>query len=161
MAKEVIKKPVITIDGVNLTNRISQVTIDLPDDEVDVTSFGSDYKETEQGMKYATISLDVFQDFAESMVDATLWPLKANSEKFITNIRPKEGEAAKTNPVFLMAGKLFNYNPLSASVGEASTTSPTIKNVTQYGVLRAEKKGTAEEAGSEEKHKKDLEDAIA
>jgi len=160
MAKEVIKKPLITINGVDLTNKISQVTLDMPDDEVDITSFGTDFKETEMGMRDAAISLDMFQDFAAGAVDATLWPLKNESTKFIVKVQPKEGEPSATNPAFVMGGKLFNYNPLSSSVGEASTTSPTIKNVTKYGIQRSIKKGTVGEAGSYEDQKKKIEEAF-
>jgi len=154
MAKEVLKKPVITIDGTDLTNRISQVTIDLPDDEVDVTAFGSDFKETEMGMRDASMGFNVFQDFSASMVDATLWPLKNESKKFITSVQARQGEVSATNPVYVMAGKLFNYNPLSGSVGEASTTEPTIKNITDLGVIRCTSALEVEEAEEE------LEEAI-
>src|SRR4051812_18831953 len=98
MAKEVIKKPVIEINGVNLTNKISQVTLDMPDDEVDISSFGTDFKEVELGLRDASVSLDVFQDFAVGAVDATLWPLKNESKKFIVRVSPKEGEPSETNP---------------------------------------------------------------
>jgi hypothetical protein len=65
-----------------------------------------------------------------------LWPIKATSKKFIIKVQPKEGEISATNPCYVMGAKLFNYNPLSASVGEASTTEPTAKNITNLGVLR-------------------------
>lgn len=149
MAKFVIKKPVITIDGTDLTKRISQVTIDLPDDEVDVTAFGTDYKETEAGLKDASISLTMFQDFAASSTDAVLWPLKNESKKFLVKVATAEGEPSATQPVYLMAGKLFNYNPLAGGVGEASTTEPTIKNITNLGVKRCKSKAEVEAVETE------------
>lgn len=136
MSKEVLKKPVITVDGTNLTNRISQVDIDMPDDEVDVTAFGGDFKETEQGLKDASIAFTAFQDFALASVDAVLWPLKNESKKFITKVQVRTGEISATNPCYVMGGKLFGYKPLSGSVGEASTTDPTAKNITQKGIVR-------------------------
>lgn len=136
MAKEVLKKPVITIDGTNLTNRINQVELDLPDDEVDVTAFGTDYKETEKGLSDASIALTAFQDFAAASVDAVLWPLKNESKKFIVKVQARAGEISTTNPCYVMGGKLFGYKPLAGSVGEASTTDPTIKNQTNLGVVR-------------------------
>jgi hypothetical protein len=144
--KFVLKKPVITIDGTNLTKRISQLNIDLPDDEVDMTTFGSDYKATEMGMRDASMGLNVFQDFGAAQVDAVLWPLKNESKKFITKAQPFEGEVSAENPCYVMGGKLFNYNPISGSVGEASTTEPTIKNVTNEGVKRCISKAEVEAA---------------
>lgn len=135
MGKEILKKPVITIDGTNLTTRISQLTIDQPDDEVDVTAFGSEFKQTETGMRDASMTFNAFQDFAAAMVHAVFSNLKTTNKKFITKVQAREGEVSATNPVFVMGGKLFNYNPLSGGVGEASTTEPTIKNMTQLGIV--------------------------
>lgn len=136
MAKFVLKKPVITVDGTNFTKRISQVTIDLPDDEVDMTTFGSEFKQTEMGLRDGSIALNFFQDFAAASVDATLWPIKKTSKKFIVKVQPEEGEPSATNPCFVMGGKLFNYSPLSGSAGQASNTEPTIKNTTDLGMER-------------------------
>lgn len=146
MAKFVLKKPVITIDGTNLTKRISQLGIDMPDDEVDMTTFGSDYKQTEMGLRDASMTFSVFQDFAVASVDAILWPLKKESKKFITKVQAVEGEITATNPCYVMGGKLFNYTPLSGSTGEASTTEPTIKNVTDLGIERCESAAKVVEA---------------
>lgn len=146
MGKFVLKKPVITIDGTDLTKRISAVTIDMPDDEVDVTAFGSDYKETEMGMRDASIALTMFQDFAASSVDAVLWPLKKESKKFLIKVATAEGEPATDKPVYLMAGKLFGYSPLAGGVGDASSTEPTIKNITNLGIERCKSKAEVEAA---------------
>lgn len=144
MAKFVLKKPTITIDGTDLTKRISQLGIDMPDDEVDMTTFGSEFKQTEMGMRDASMSFNVFQDFAAASVDAVLWPLKKESKKFVTTVQAETGEPSATNPCYVMGGKLFNYNPLSGSVGEASTTEPTIKNITDLGIERCVSKAEKE-----------------
>jgi hypothetical protein len=136
MSKEILKKPVITIDGTNLTGRISQLDIDQPDDEVDVTTFGSDFKQTETGLRDGAMTFSIFQDFAAAQVDAVLSVIKATSKKFITKVQARSGEISATNPCYVMGGKLFNYKPLSGAVGAASTTEPTIKNVTQTGIAR-------------------------
>jgi hypothetical protein len=136
MPKEILKKPVITVDGTNLTGRISQLDIDQPDDEVDVTTFGSDFKQTETGMRDAAMTFSIFQDFAAANVDAVLSVIKATNKKFITKVQAHAGEISATNPCYVMGGKLFNYKPLSGAVGTASTTEPTIKNITQTGVAR-------------------------
>lgn len=144
MAKFVLKKPVITIDGTNLTKRINQVDVDMPDDEVDMSTFGSDYKETEMGLRDAAIGLGAFQDFAAASVDAVLWPLKNESKKFIITVQAQEGEPSATNPCYVMGGKLYNYKPISGSVGEASTTDPTVKNSTNLGIERCTSKAEKE-----------------
>lgn len=144
--KFVLKDPVITIDGTDLTNRISQIDVDMADDEVDVTAFGSGFKETEQGLSDASIGLTAFQDFAAASVDAVLWPLKSESKKFIATAQAKPGEPSATNPCYVGGFKLFGYKPLSGSVGEASTTDPSLKNVTQQGIVRCKSKAEVEAA---------------
>ena len=153
--KYVIKNPSISIDGTDLTKRISSLTIETTDDEVDLSSFGSGYKETGKGLADASMGFTVFHDFAESQVHATLWPLKNNDEKFIVIVKPEAGEASAENPAFMMAGELFGYNPFGGAVGEASQTEPSIKNASDLGLLVAEKKE------DEETYKTELEAAIA
>lgn len=155
MAKFVIKKPVITVDGSDLTNRISQVTVDMPDDEVDMTTFGSDFKETDVGMSDASMALNFYQDYAKTTgVDVVLWPLKKESKKFIVAVQPFEGEPSEENPCYVMGAKMFGYTPLSGSVGEASNTEPTFKNQTQLGIERvAPAEGDKEEKGKKAREK--------
>jgi hypothetical protein len=135
MGKEILKKPVITIDGTNLTGRISQLSIEQPDDEVDTTTFGSEFKQTDSGMRDASMGFTAFQDFAAAQVNAVFSNLKNTNKKFIVKVQVRSGEVSASNPVFLMGGKLFNYTPLSGSVGEASQTEPAIKNQTQLGIV--------------------------
>jgi hypothetical protein len=146
MAKKVIKHPLISINGVDLTNRITQITIDTSTDEVDSTTFDSDYKQTEAGMMDASVNIDTVQDYAKGSVDATLWPLAQEGKAFLVKILPEKGtgEPSEDNPCYQMAGKLFSYSPLSASPGELSTSSPSIKNVTNLGIQRALKKEEVE-----------------
>lgn len=147
MGKEILKDPVITIDGTDLTNRISQVDIDMSDDEVDVTTFGpGGFKETEKGLSDASIGLNAFQDFALASVDAVLWPLKSESKKFVAKVQAHKGEPSATNPCYVIGAKLFGYKPLSGSVGEASTTDPSLKNQTQKGIVRCKSKAEVEAA---------------
>lgn len=132
--KHVLKKPIIEIDGTDLTKRASQVNVDMPDDEVDTTSFGGDWKETERGMSDASMVFNFFQDYDASMTDAVLWPLKKEGEKFIAYVQALEGEPSATNPGYVMGGKLFGYSPIAGTVGEANTTETTVKNTTDLGV---------------------------
>lgn len=149
MSKIVLKNPQMIIDGTDLTTRISSITMDLADDEVDASTFGSTWKETAQGMSDASMGMTFTQDFALTMVDATLWPIKNTAKKVLVVVAPEKLAVAKTptetNPAFLMGAQLYGYSPLSGGVGELSTTDPTFKNCTQYGILRAISKAKYEE----------------
>jgi hypothetical protein len=136
MAKFVLKNPVVTVNGVDLSNHISQATIETSFDEVDVTSFGSTYKEILQGVGDATITLSLFQDFAAGSVDATLWPLSQSGSSFPVTVKPTNAAVGATNPRFDMTGVLLNYNPVDGSMGDASSTEVTIRNASSTGLTR-------------------------
>lgn len=136
MGKIILKKPVIIIDGTNLTKRARSLTVDMPDDEVDLSTFGSQYKETGRGLSDASIVIDFLQDFAASMVDATLWPLKESDEPFQMAVKAFEAEVSATNPQYAMMAQLFNYSPLGGGVGEAVSTEVTFKNASDEGVTK-------------------------
>lgn len=136
MAKFVLKNCFISVDGVNLSDHCSSVTIETKFDETDVTAFGSTYREIIQGLGDATVTLAVFQDFAAGSVDATLWPLSQSGATFQVIVRPTSAAVSATNPQYTMTGALFTYNPLAGSIGDASTTDVTIRNSSATGLVR-------------------------
>jgi hypothetical protein len=137
MAKFVLKNAVVTVNSVDLSDHISQVTVETNHDEVDVTSFGSTYREILQGMGDATITLSFFQDFAAAKVDATLWPLADAGTTFPVVVKPTSASVSSTNPSYSMTGIILNYNPIDGAVGDASTTEVTIRNASSTGLTRA------------------------
>jgi hypothetical protein len=136
MAKQVLKDAFIKIDGVTLSDNVSSVTLEDSADEVEFTGFGADYREYGQGLKTASITLEVFQDFAAGEVDATLEPLYRTGGTFSVEVRPTSSTVSATNPKYTMTGRLFSYSPLQGAVGDANTTSVTINNAGTAGLVR-------------------------
>lgn len=137
MAKVVLKDARIEVNGVNMSQWVSEVSIETSRDEVDVTAFGAVNKEILAGLGDATITMTVFQDFAAAAVDATLWPLASANTPFTVKVRPTSGAISATNPEYSMSALLFDYAPLAGAVGEASSTEVTFRNATQAGLTRA------------------------
>ncbi len=137
MAKLSLKNPVITVNAVDLSDHFSEVSIETSRDEVDVTSFGATHKEMVAGLGDATITGTVFQDYAATKVDATLWPLSTSDTPFNVTIKPTSAATSATNPLYTMSCLLYSYNPVSGSVGEAATTPITFRNASQAGLTRA------------------------
>lgn len=136
MAKFVLKTPVVTVNGVDVSDHVSSATIETSRDEVDVTAFGAANKEMLAGLGDASITLSFFQDFAAGEVDATLWPLSTSDTPFTVAVKPTNGAISATNPEFQLSCLMFNYSPIAGSVGEASTTEVTFRNVSQTGLVR-------------------------
>jgi hypothetical protein len=136
MAKQVLKDAYIKIDSTVLSDHVSSVTLEDSADEVEFTSFGANYREYGQGLKTASITLEIFQDFAAASVDAVMEPLYNSGGTFTVEVRPTSSSVSATNPKYTMTGRLFSYSPLQGAVGDANTTSVTINNAGTAGLVR-------------------------
>lgn len=128
MGKLILKKASIKVDGTDLSKRATQVAIETPTDEVDLSCFQGEYKDTGQGLKDASIQVTFIQDLEAGMVDDVLWPLSQSGEAFNVEVQATNAAKSATNPLWKMSCRLFNYSPISGSVGQASTTQVTFKN---------------------------------
>ena len=136
MAKIVLKEAYIKVDSTVLSDHVASVTLEDTADEVEFTSFGANYREYGQGLKTASITLEVFQDFASGSVDAVMEPLYNSGGTFTVEVRPTSSAPSATNPKYTMVGRLFSYSPLQGAVGDANTTSVTINNAGTAGLVR-------------------------
>ena len=129
MAKFVLKHPLLDIDGTQLEDHASSLEITSEYDEVEFTSFCSDFKEYGQGLGDVTWTIEFYQDFAAAEVDAVLWPLSQSGGTFRVAASGGSEAVSATNPMFEMNGaRIFSYSPLAGAVGEASTTSVVLRN---------------------------------
>lgn len=137
MAHFVLKDAVVTVDGVNLSDHVSEVSIETERDEVDVTAMGANNKVFVAGLGDATITATMFQDFAAAEVDATLWPLSSSNTPFVVSVKATSGATSPTNPLYSMTSLMYGYSPLDGSIGDASSTEVTFRNASQAGLTRA------------------------
>jgi hypothetical protein len=135
VAKVVLLDARVTVNGVNLSDHCSSVTVETNKDEVDVTSFGASFKQILAGIGDATITLNVFQDFAGGSVHATIWPLYTAGTSFVVTVRPTSAAESATNPTMTMTGVILAYNPLAGDMGSASVTEIPIRNTGATGVV--------------------------
>jgi len=136
MAKYIIKDPVVTINGVDLSDHARSATINFAADDVDLTAFGATMKEHGKGLGDGSMSVEFFQDFASGEVDATLWPLATGTSTFAMSIKPATGAISATNPEFQMTAHLLEYSPMDGEVGAASQTTVSFVNAAQAGIVR-------------------------
>lgn len=128
MAKQVLTNCYVAVNGVNLSDHCDKVTIEDNREPVDVTAFGATNKEKAKGVGDGKMTLDFFQDFAAASIHQTLSPLIASDSAVAVEVRPVNAARSATNPAALMQGKLFNYNFLDGSMGEASKISAEFEN---------------------------------
>jgi len=127
--KFVMEDCTVIVDGSDLSDRASSLSFDLPDDEIDQTTFkGGGYREFNKGLRDATFNVDFYNDFDADKTDAVLWPLKLQSETFKVYAYAFDEAVSATNPAYGMNARLFNYSPINGSVGESSTTTVAFRN---------------------------------
>lgn len=141
IAKFVLKDAVLTVGGVDLSDRASSVTVETTTDEIDVTSFtAASYREFTDGFKDATITATFFQDFAAGETDAILWPLGPGNTAgttFAVSVKATSAATSSTNPIFtLPAAKMYGYSPIAGGVGDAASTDVSFRNAGTAGLTR-------------------------
>jgi hypothetical protein len=121
MATIVLTDASITINSVDLSDRITKVTIHAEVEEQDNTAFGSTWRTRQGGLKDGSVDLEFNQDYAASEVDATIWPLLGTTVPVV--IKPTSGVVSATNPSYTMSVLVREYSPLDGSVGDLNKTS--------------------------------------
>lgn len=125
----------IVVNGTELSRDANQVNMDLPDDEVDTTTFkGGKYRKFEKGLSDSTITVTFFNSYEAQGTDETLWPLKLSNDPFKMYIQPFDGVPSADNPAYGLNALLYNYSPISGSVGEASNTDVNFRNAASTGI---------------------------
>lgn len=137
MAKHVLKDAVFTVDSTDLSDHTSSVTVEDSADEVEFTAFGAGgYREFGQGLKDATITASVFNDYDASQVDAILAPLYASGGTFDVTVKADSATTSGSNPIWTLKSRLYSYSPVAGGVGAANTTDISFRNAGTAGLVR-------------------------
>jgi hypothetical protein len=136
MAKFVLRDGYIQVNGVDLSDHCSSVTVESTAEEIDLTAFTTaGYREFGQGFKDATVTATFFQDYAAASVHATLQPLYDAGGTFALHVKPTQSTTTSTNPrISLGTARMFGYTPLAGGVGEASTMDVSFRNAGTAGL---------------------------
>lgn len=137
MATLVLKDASVVVNSVNISDHCSEVQIETERDEVDFTAMGATNKVTKAGLGDATITCTVFSDYAAGSIDATMFPLSTSDTPFTVVVKPTSAAVSTSNPSYTMSALLFNYSPISGSIGDAASTDLTFRNAAQAGLTRA------------------------
>lgn len=131
----ILKDAYVAINGTAISQYCSAATLEAPFDEVDVTTFGGNYRQFAQGLGDATITLTTFPDTTQ-VLNGIFWPLSQSGGTFSVEIRETSASVGTANPKYTMTGALFNYNPTGGAVGDAVSTDIPIRNAGTAGLVR-------------------------
>lgn len=128
MSQTILLDCYIVVNGTNLSNHVSQVTVSRTKKAVDVTAFGTGGNDTAAaGLSSDEFDVQFQQDFAAASVNAVLGPLYTNNTNFTVEVRPTSAAVSTTNPKYTGTCQLFDYTPLDGKVGDLSGTKVKFK----------------------------------
>ena len=123
MARIVLTDAKITVNGVNLSNYCTSVTLNTTTDVVETTAFSSTAAKTRiAGLQDNSVTLEFAQDYGTSLVEATIYPLVGNTTT--VTVSPTSTTSA-TSPSYSFTALCSEWQPLSGGVGELATASVT------------------------------------
>ena len=122
MAKIVITNPVVTLAGGTVSANVSQCTIAMEADDVEVTNFASGgFRERIGGLRSGTVSFDFHNDFAAGAIDSQIFPLIGGTAAI--TVRPGGTAAVGTaNPEYRFTALVTEYS-VEGAVGDLATFS--------------------------------------
>ena len=121
MAVLVFNNAKVTINAVNLSDHILQVTLRSTGDVVDTSAMGATAKSRAAGLLDNSVTLEFQQDFATSSVEATLYPLIGTVVTAI--VQPVNAAVGATNPTYTFSILISEWAPIDGSLGELLTAS--------------------------------------
>lgn len=119
MAKLVFNNPKITINSVDLTDRIAQVSLNMSFAEVDTTSFGNTAVTRVAGLGDHSFSASFHQDFSSTEVEQTIYPLSGTTTE--VTIKPVNVTTATDNPLYTFTVLVSEWAPVAGAVGDLLT----------------------------------------
>lgn len=126
MALLVLKNAFVSVNSVDLSDHVKQVTLKNAAESLDNTAMSATYKSKQAGLKEWSVEVEFYQDFAAAKVDATLNGL-LGAAAFPIEVRPDAGAASTTNPKYTGNVVLLDYEPFGGSVGDLVTTKVTFE----------------------------------
>ena len=116
---------VLTVNAVDLSTLVSNVTINRSFDELEVTALGDSGHRMTKGLEASSITIDFFNDPESSKTLQTLNSSSVWGNNVTVTYKQFSGAVAATNPLYTMTCLINNTTPVNGAVGDLSTQSVT------------------------------------
>lgn len=124
MAVKVLTNALVTINAVDLSTKSNSVTLNYEIDSIEVTAFGGAGHKFTGGLQNNSVEIEMLQDFAASLTEATVFPLVGTQTTLI--LRADAGAVSVTNPTYTLTDcYLAAHTPIAGGVGELMMSSLT------------------------------------
>jgi hypothetical protein len=119
---------VLKVNTVDLSNRVESMTLALAKDDLDLTAMGDGGHQHVGTLENSKLTVNFWQDFAASEVDATLLPIFQAGTAVACKMAYNGTTISSSNPVYTFNAVLTDYQPIGGKVGDA-LQSPTAFSV--------------------------------
>jgi hypothetical protein len=127
MASVYLSNPVVTINGVNLTDQCTSATVNYVYEQLETTAFGDSARKyggaAITSLQNNSIEVELYQSYAATETETTIFGLVGIQTTIV--IKASDTTVSATNPSYTMTGYLESHTPINASLGELSTVSLT------------------------------------
>lgn len=119
----------VTVNAVDLSNKVRSVVLTYEVEAVDATVMGGN-RVSIGGIQNNQVEITFGQDFAATNVEATVYPLVGTTTTIV--VKPTSAAVSATNPSYTLTGAyLANHTPINAGeVGALGETSLTFQGGT-------------------------------
>ncbi len=121
---EVIKDPFLSINGVDLSDQVSEITLNFALDEIESTASGDTCHVYVPGLEKPTASAKMFRNYGAGSVDEVLWNARGTVVAFV--MRRKQAAKGTDNPEFTFQGFVGTIPLMSGAVGTAEEVTVNI-----------------------------------
>ena len=133
MAKQVLgPASTFTFNGTDLSQYVTNISIEDTREEVDVTGLSQTYREYATGLGDASVTVTFVQDTAAGGPDATIYPSYANSTAGTIKFKANTSGTI----VYTLIGKPYSWPPVSGGPGDSNTIDVTFRNSGTAGLTR-------------------------
>ena len=116
---------VLTVNAVDLSSLVSQISINRSFDELETTAMGDSGHRYIKGLEASSITIDFFNDSATSKTLQTLNDAAVFGQNVTVTVKQTSAATSPTNPLYTMTCLINNTTPINGAVGDISTQSVT------------------------------------
>jgi len=126
----------VKVGSTELTDHIASVEVTETVDEIETTAFGQAARSRIAGLKDASVTISLHQDYDASSVNATLASVFGGTTTvtILAGTSTSQGTATATAPLFSIPCLASQQSPISGQVGDLSTfdiTWPAVGEITK------------------------------
>lgn len=136
MARIVLTDAVVTLNATDISEYVTSVTLNTPEDVVETTAMSAVGARTRvSGLKDHSVTLELNNDFASGALEAVVQGIGIGELASFT-VKPTSAATSATNPIYKADGTgtgaskagqvlISEWTPLNGAVGELATVSVT------------------------------------